>query len=202
MKIFYNLQNKHLIAVPLRNGSSHLSTNSFTYKLTEVTYVPMFKSIISEVERKTFLYRDPSVRLLSFYNQFCYRPYAEKISNMEDAKLFIPKTRGNCLLSDFLNAKELLLKNYKLDRHTRPQAEYFYNEEYNQELDEYEIISTDEYVKWIYLTFGDKITHKVSSLKDTNITPINFRYMQKIQEFCKTLYKDDYELLEPKITYL
>lgn len=213
MRIFYELRKKHLIIVPLRNGSSYLQKNALKYNLTEVTHIPVFKTVIAEVQRKTFLYRDPCIRLLSFYNQFVYEPYLKKTVKVQDySHLFAPKTRGNNLLSDFVNASESIVKNYKLDMHTRAQIDYFYNvppvnldssyNEYQQDIKDYEIISTDQYAKWIYLTFGETIKHRSSSIDNTNITPNKFRDMQKIQELCTMLYKDDYELLEPNITYV
>jgi hypothetical protein len=212
MRVFYDLKKRHLIIAPARNGSSHLVDNVFKYNLTEVTPVHVFKSIITEVEHKTFLYRDPCIRLLSFYNQFIYEPYLYKTVKVEPIPLFVPKSRGHDLLSDFLNAKELILKNYKLDMHTRPQMDYFYNippvnqeiayNESVQNIDEYKIISMDQYTKWIYLTFGDTLKDRPSVIDNFNITPFKFRYMQKIQELSTMLYKDDYELLEPNITYV
>jgi hypothetical protein len=210
--VFYDLKKRHLIVTPSRNGSSHLVNNVFKYNLTDVTHVPIFKNVITEAEHKTFLYRDPCIRLLSFYNQFIYEPFLYKTVKVEHIPLFIPKSRGHDLLSDFLNAKELILKNYRLDMHTRSQMDYFYNippvnievayNESVQDIKEYKIVSMDQYTKWIYLTFGDTVKARPSAIDNFNITPAKFRDMQKIQEMCMNLYKDDYELLEPSITYL
>lgn len=211
MKIFYNIKHKHLIVAPFRNGSSHLHYHAIQYNLTEVTHGPIFKGIISEVEKKTFLYRDPCARLMSYYRQFVFDPptTTSKTIIKEDAdkalalKLFKPLTRGNDLLSDMVLATDNIIKNYRTDFHTTPQSDYFKDDRYEQSVNEYEIISIDQYAKWLKLTFADKETKQnIPSLDKIIINPYNFRNMQRVQDLCMTLYKDDYELLEPNITYL
>lgn len=202
MRIFYSPDYKHLIAIPARNGSSHIQENLHKYGLIETTYLPAFRGIISEVTKKTFIYRDPCIRLLSFYNQFIYEPYLAKTTKYGDSKLFIPSTRGYDLLSDVLNAKDNIIKNYEIDAHTSPQSNYFMDLDYKQDIEDYEIIPTSQYVKWLYLTFADRVNHEPSKIEEININVTNFNNMQKIQELCMTLYRNDYELLEPNITYV
>jgi len=123
MKLFYKPTTKHLIAVPLRNGSSHLYKNMGNYELIETTYKPFFDTIIDEVKLKTFIYRDPCLRLMSFYENFVYKPYLEK-DKPKDKKyqdMFTPLTRGQTLLSDLVLATHKIKKNYQQDLHTRPQ---------------------------------------------------------------------------------
>lgn len=204
MNIYYSISTKHLIAVPARNGTTHLDTHSLEYNLISVRHAPIFKSIIDETIKKTFIYRDPCLRLLSYYNRFVYQPHKTKSTNNDVAlTLFKPKYRGEDLLSDILFASDNIIKNYKEDVHTQPQVSYFEHSWYVQDIEDYEIISTEQYVKWLKLTFSDFTTKHISSpIDDIVITPRLFSKMQKIQDLCKVLYKDDYELLEPNISYI
>jgi hypothetical protein len=146
---------------------------------------------------------------MSYYKRFVFDTQAVKTFAKEDQdtnlanKLFKPVTRGNDLLSDMILATDKLIKNYKEDFHTTPQSDYFKDERYDQNISDYEIVSINQYAKWLKLTFVDKkTTQSTSALDSIIINPSNFRNMQRIQDLCMTLYKDDYELLEPNITYL
>jgi hypothetical protein len=151
---------------------------------------------------------------MSYYKRFIYDTITTstkptKTVSKEDKdttlanKLFKPVTRGNDLLSDMILATDNLIKNYKADFHTTPQSDYFKDDRYGQTASDYEIISVDQYAKWLKLTFADKDTKQNTPAVDNiTISPSNFRNMQRIQDLCMTLYKDDYELLEPNITYL
>lgn len=201
MKIFYHTQTQHLIATPFRNGSSHLYENMMKYQLTDISHLPIFDSIQREVVRRTFLYRDPCLRLISYYHNFVYS-YNKPSANVDILRRFKPSSRGYDLFSDMMLAKDNIIKNYREDKHTQPQYDYFVNPDYNQNLDDYEIISVNQYAAWIKLMFKVAVDTKKHPSDDCSIVPSSFRNMQRIQDMCTELYKDDYEKLEPRIRYI
>jgi hypothetical protein len=202
MRLFYCIKTKHLIAVPFRNGSTFLHENMRTYNIIDVTYPPIFASIINEVDKKTFIYRDPLLRLMSFYNLFIYSESIDKVKDAKYLKLFMPPTRGKDLFSDMVLAKNKIEANYKNDSHTLPQYEFFKNELLKQNIEEYEIISANQYTKWLMLTFTDKVEHKLSAIDKINLNVENFLNMNIIHDICKNIYQEDYKFLEPRVTLL
>lgn len=215
MKMFYHQETKHLIAVPFKNGTTYISNNVSKYKLLEVTYDSFFKMVIKDTEKKTFIYRDPCLRLLSFYNGFIYGPTKlNKAVNLEKNpkdylaikkqkpnELFNIVVRGNNLLSDLVMSKSNIEKYYMTNAHTMPQYEYF--KKYDETVQDYEIVSNTQYDKWLKLTFADMdFEFKKSGIDDTQLIPSNFRDMQIIQNMCYSLYEEDYKFLEPNIIYL
>lgn len=213
MKIFYKPKTKHLIVVPARNGTSHLYNNMREYGLVDTTYKPFFDSIIHEAEKKTFIYRDPCLRLLSFYNQFIYEPYINKIKTssvkskddagyVDFAEKFVSIVRGDDLFSDLVFSRKKIEKNYTTDVHTCPQY-VFFEKQTDEKINDYEIISVNQYVKWIKLTFADMIVEsRPSPIEKIPITPGRFINMHIIQNMCNDLYKNDYKFLEPTLTFI
>lgn len=214
MKIFFEPITKHLIIAPNRNGSSHLTKNMHEYQLLDVSYQALFNSIIDIVEKKTFLYRDPCIRLMSFYSLFVHQPYLEKINKVSTDSTKVKKNktyfteqfgataRHTDLLHDMVLAKSKIEQNYMKDTHTMSQYEFF-NTYPNERVQDYEIISVSQYIKWLKLTFADTTTEvKTSSVDKISLTPSTLISMQVIQEMCHKLYEYDYTFLEPRITYI
>jgi len=203
MRLFYKPEDKHLIVVPYRNGSAHLSEKMELYELINVSYPPIFNSIIGEVEKKTFIYRDPFLRLISYYNNFIYTPFVKKTQIDKRHKHLVPGTRGKDLLSDIMFAKHKIEKAYKADSHTCPQYDFFKDEVFKQDINDYEIVSVTQYIKWLVLTFADATTkHRASETSIINLNIENFTQLQIIHDMCRRLYKDDYKYLEPKVMVL
>jgi len=209
VRIFYSPAQKHLIVTPFRNGSTHLFIYKENYKLIQVQEAPIieqseaFTNIIDKVEKKTFIYRDPFLRLISYYNNFIYEPFAykQKIRNISDN--FTPFSVGKDLVSDMILAIDKIEKNYKNDYHTLPQYEFFKNKSLNQNIEEYTIISITQYTKWITQTFiGSIPQYMPSKINKIYSETENRKSLHIIYDMCKRIYKEDYEFLEPRITLI
>jgi len=205
VQFFYRPTHEHLIVVPFRNGTTHLNSNTTSYGLHNITQDHLIDNVFEKAKKKTFIYRDPFLRLMSFYNAFVYKPYVTKeqlesegVKNASDC--FAPPVRGHDLLSDMIFAKNNIIKNYKTHDHIQPQYSYFKHDIFNQNLEEYEIISVSQYTEWIHLTFADTdFKYVPSEISEINLNIESTVYLQNMYNMCKYLYKEDYKFLEPRI---
>lgn len=215
MRVLYEPVKKHLIIAPLRCGSSILEDNAEKYNLVVMTSeIPHnygheselynnteFLNLIKESDKRTFLFKEPFERLVSFYRTFVYYPHFFKHDGELNKRfrLFFSENRKQDFWDDMLQAWDLIEQHYKYDPHTTPQYHFF--KSCNQNVDDYEIVSTDEYRKWICLNFAEKIEDRISPIHEIPIKFSSISKIQKLHEMCKILYKEDYEYLEPKVTY-
>ena len=217
MRLYFEPKTKHLMIVPLRNGTiifddvmqrhgivdvtGYLPTNY--YQHPDIPYdITSLLDVINSSNRRTLMFKEPFERLVSFYRNFIYNAvFLENHINLNERfELFSPKNRKLDYWSDMFEAKDLFEKYYKCDPHTMPQYSFF--DITKQNIDDYDIVDSIEIQKWMQTNFSEEIETRISPIYEI---PIKFSSIDKIkvlQDMCKVLYKDDYEYLEPKIRYL
>jgi hypothetical protein len=204
MRIFYQESTKKLIITPFLTGSSILMDKVIQREI-ELTWFDhgnevqrkCIEEILKDTEiNKTFLYRDPVERVISFYHKFIFdSKITEKNKNTEGLKLFTPKNRKENFWDEVWEALPLIETHYKKNDHLIPQYTYFSFFKENPE--EYEIYSTDNYVKWFFLEFAITLTeadHEFLKHTGQNV----FR-MYRIIERLQKLYPDDIQKIQPLI---
>jgi len=228
MQIFYKKSTGHLIVTPFRCGSTHLNKSIKKYGLLNITEYEdsdEYKNILSNVKKKTFIYRDPFERWVSFYFGLVYTPRlcelgildGEVVYKEYNNRIVIPKNIDQMYYNptsyydlidsikgteDFWSATYAatkLLKNIiktSDDRHIFPQHIFF--EEYFSKIstDKYEVISIKNYVSWINLTFNDRLNY-VSNLSDIYIKLSEVELVNEIRNMCMDIYNKDYTHIFP-----
>lgn len=207
MKALFDPAKQHLIIAPLRCGSTMLEENAHQYGLINISAEinenqENFINIVKNSKKKTFLFKEPFERLTSFYRNFVYVPFfwGHDDGLDEGFRKFFPKRRKKDFWDDMLEAKDLIMSQYKNDPHIMPQYTFF--DTFNQDVDEYEILNMECFQKWMYLNFSEVLEDRVSPIHEI---PIKFSSITKIKELhdmCKVLYKEDYDYLEPNMIYL
>lgn len=222
--MFYHENTNSLIAVPYRNGSTHLLHSTDIYKLihlnlgTQIGKI-VFETITSDKKlNKIFFYRNPIERFLSFYVHFVAcavtpsktdewtPPMAGILNKVYNKKVTI--------WDNLYSALPLIEKHYKNDMHTQPQHSYFakneedrclHNASTGEEVQNYTVYDVADYGKWLYLTFGKKIPHNAALDNpefNFKISGIDFFKLMEINDVLKELYKDDLTFLAPEVTRL
>lgn len=207
MKALFNPVKQQLIIAPLRCGSTMLEENAGKYGLINVSNqihddIENFKNLVKNVKKKTFLFKEPFERLTSFYRNFVYVPFfwGHDDGLDEGFRKFFPEKRKKDFWDDMLEAKDLIVSQYKNDPHIMPQYTFF--EMFEQNVDEYEIVNMEYFQKWMNLNFLEVLQDRKSPIHEI---PIKFSSITKIQtlhDMCKDLYKEDYKYLEPNAIYL
>lgn len=190
MIVFFSHETESIIITPFRCGSRHLIKNASDYNLmhfsVETAYgKKLFKSIINDVEDKTFLYRDPVDRYISFYHTFIFNKPEKEAPN----KSIIPKIRSKNFWEDLYNSVSLLEKYFDIDSHTNNQYRYFSMMDEN--INDYKIIDVENFSKFIYLTFADKVEAHKKPLSDEKFNFYDFQYYNKIKPRLEKLYEED-----------
>jgi len=214
MRIFYQEDTKHLIITPLRCGSSYMARNSTDFKLITLPNIyyssrptiALFEALFQESEKKTFIFRDPFERFLSYYNTFVFKQNTRTDKDDKSAspirKILLPLAENKNIWEDINNSLLVIKDNYEIDWHTRPQTQFFLfaahhikNTSSDEFINSFEFINFDNYRKWIYLTFA-KITEYKSALEEnTSLTTFfDWNNFIKINNFIKDIYKRDYEI--------
>jgi hypothetical protein len=183
MIIFYQEEKQHLIVTPFRCGSQYLRINSPNLKL-QVSAVPsldgfplyiehdeFFKKIRKEALRKTFLFREPHERFLSYFNSVIIEP--------KDREWFFWELAHEYLMGN----QNIFVDNW----HTVPQINYFKNTQEN--IDEYDIISVKDYAKFIYLNFDQEVPSHTNMLKQKPIRGTDLAYALEIFDYLRKVYE-------------
>jgi len=239
MRVFYRKSTDHLIVAPFKCGSSHLQISRDEYELVDksnsantiiMNFIlnnspPTSNNILSKVKKKTFIYRDPFERWISFYYSFIYIPRMCEIGNLStdydaekyNGKIFIPNNIEEADLHpiSYYNLIELIdgsegfwgaahkttssLKNIiKItnDAHILPQYVFFNNYFSKIKHDEQEVISLKNYIYWIETTFNDKLDY-VSNLDSIDIKLSEIDLVNEIRTICIDIYYEDYKHIFP-----
>jgi len=218
MRIFYQSSTSHLIIAPYRCGSTYLKDKSDHLGLTylgvlgadgvyrdTITYLFNNKDI-----SKTFIYRDPIERYISYYAQFV-QPYsgenattkkkilettANKYADYIIQKDLLEEASKNNIWYNIHKGLSALEKNYTKDWHTNTLHSYF--EYTNQKIENYNFVPWDSFAKWIFLIFKVKNDYK-SKLKDdlseTTTSGLDIMKCIEIYTTLKSLYAVDYDKL-------
>jgi len=238
MRVFYRKSTDHLIVTPFRCGSSHLQISRDEYGLIQLTELSNFdvmnlasdayKNILSKVKKKTFIYRDPFERWISFYYGLVYIPRLCELGILDTDHVY-KKYKGriavarnaeqlyfnpNCYydLVELIDGNESFwnaaykatnsLKNIiKItnDAHILPQYVFFNNYFSKIKYNEQEVISLKNYIYWIETTFNDKLDY-VSNLDYIDIKLSDVDLINEIKSMCKDIYYKDYKYIFPFTT--
>lgn len=220
MRMFYHENTNSLIAVPYRNGSTHLLHSTDVYQLIHLNLNTQigksaFETITSDKKlNKIFFYRNPIERFLSFYVHFV--AFAVTPSKTDEMAVILNKgyNKKVTIWDNLYSALPLIEKHYKNDMHTQPQHSYFAKNEEDrclhhastgEEVQNYTVYDVADYSKWLYLTFGKKIPRNAALDNpelNFNISGIDFFKLMEIHDVLKELYKDDLTFLAPEVTRL
>lgn len=210
MRIFYQEKQNKIFVTPFLCGSSYLLNNANTFSL--ISFLPtddktskqmMFLQELLKQPNisKTFIYRNPVERVLSFYNKFLFNK--TKTSGSRYNSEFIFKCPASTVKKTFWGemvcSLPLFEKHYKTDLHTAPQFTFF--EMFDENVNDYTVYDVDDFTKWLYLEFlvrETSISHSfINHTMDGNIIGILNLY-----DRLKKLYEVDYSKIEPLVNRL
>jgi hypothetical protein len=229
MRVFYRKSTDHLIFTPFRCGSSHLQISRDEYGLLNENEMSdsEYSNILKRVKKKTFIYRDPFERWISFYYGLVYIPrlcelgildtdhvyekYKGRIAVARNAEQLyfnpncyydlIESIEGNESFWEAAYTATRSLENIIKttdDAHIFPQYTFFNMHFSKIECNTSEIISLKHYSTWINLTFNANLVH-VSNLDYIKINLFDVDLINEIKSMCMDIYYKDYKYIFPLI---
>jgi hypothetical protein len=217
MRVFYHENTNSLIALPFRNGSTHLLHNLNTYNLTFLNLETqlgntMLDTITNDKKiNKIFFYRNPIDRFLSFYVNFIVlskqisKSNTYEYKNQPLMKKVLDENYNEKLniWNNLYNSLNIIEEYYNQDEHTQSQYNYFIDND--EEVKKYNVYDFKDYNKWIFLTFGKKnlVTSSLNEERiDFNLRGSDFFKCMEIHDTFKKIYKNDLNFLAPMVKKL
>jgi len=209
-RVFYKDSTDHLIVPPPRCGSTFFTANHDILGLFPLNFnypirYKAFKQATVGAVKKTFIYRDPLARLVSFFDCFVYT----SDRGDRNKRLF---DHGNIVhvyehgrrsyerfWRDLHKSLPLIKENYMDDEHTSPQHLYF--SQHGETSADYDLVNVTGLEKFVCENFiendltGLNLTHTPKSY------PINSNDLPLIAEIVgavKEIYAMDYMLIESR----
>jgi hypothetical protein len=217
MRFFYYHPTNHFIASPTRTGSTFL-LNNCSESLVHLTDISKENEQITsdreifknQSQHRTFIYRDPVDRFLSWYKKFVVLDefmMSQTISYSNFLRAMLLDNKSNNPIEDLYNSLDLIKQHHSKDIHTVGYSHFI--DVNDIDLHQFNVINFLNFKTWVVAELNltpvnqnQNYKHILEDSEELTYVPKNEEEREKLQEVVSTLkeiYKQDYELIAPLI---